>query len=170
MTDQTSTPAAPQMSIAAGIGMVVAIFVLSSLWIGLGGKFLHLHSFFASFVFAWYWGAVERMAFNRWLPSVLGALAGVVLSWQLAYLSAHYGTPGLLIAVLLIAVAVFFLVMQWLSSVLNMSAMLFLALLSAPQFAGVDYVDMAATIVAGAVFMAAVLFVIQRVMAARGSA
>jgi hypothetical protein len=145
--------------------MVVAIFVFSSLWIGLAGGLLHLHSFFASFVFAWYWGSVEGLAFNRLVPSLIGALVGVGLSWLLVYLSAQYGTPGLITAVALIALAVLCLVMQWFTSVINMSAMLFLALLSAAQFAGrTNYLDMAEIIVAGGLFMAAIVYIAQRVM------
>ena len=172
MIDQPPTAqAAPGLSVPAGIGLVVAIFVFSSLWIGLGGRVLHLHSFFASFVFAWYWGSVEKAAFNRLPSSILGALLGVFLSWLLAYLSAHYGTAGLLVGVLAIAVSVFCLVMQYLASVVNMSAMLFMALLSAPQFTGtLNYLDMAATIVAGALFMAGVLYAGQRIFAARQQA
>jgi hypothetical protein len=167
MSEQTTVaPAAPRLGLGVGIGMVVAIFGFSSLWIGLAGGLLHLHSFFASFVFAWYWGSVERLAFSRLVPSLLGSLAGVLLSWLLVYLSAHYGTPGLTVAVVLIALAVLCLVMQWFASVINMSAMLFLALLSAAQFAGrTNYLDMAGTIIAGGLFMALIVYIVQRVMA-----
>jgi hypothetical protein len=168
MTDQTNTQAAPK-SIAAGLGMVVAIFVLSSLWVFLGGYFLHLHSFFAGFVFLWYWGVVEKAAFDRLPASLLGALTGVALSWQLSYLAAHYATAGLAAGVGIIAVAVFIQVMNWAPVAVNLCAMLFLAVLTAPQFMGhADYLDAGATIVAGAVYAAVLIYAAKRATAGRG--
>lgn len=170
MTEQSTTPATPRMGLPAGIGMVVAIFVFSSIWIGLGGHFLHLHSFFASFLFAWYWGAVGQLSFKRWPACLMGSLLGLGASWQLAYLTAHYGAAGTGAGVLVIALLVLCLVMQWFTSVVNMSAMLFMAVLAAPQFAGADYPELAGAIIGGAVFIGGIVFVALRLIAFFGGA
>lgn len=171
MTETTiETPAAHGWSLAAGIGMLVAIFALSAIWVAFGGAVLHLRSFFASFVFAWYWGVMDKVAFDRLPAALLGALVGVVLAWQLSWLSAHYGTHGLVAGVAIIALAVFIQLMNWVPMAVNLCGMLFLAILTAPQFAGTDFLDVGATILAGGLYMAAVVYVARRVMAARGMA
>jgi hypothetical protein len=171
MSEKTAVQSAPRPSLAMGGGMLVAIFALSSLWVFVGGHFLHLHSFFASFVFLWYWGVVEKAEFNRLPASILGALTGVALSWQLSYLSAHYATAGLAAGVAVIAVAVFIQLMNWVPIAVNLCAMLFLAILTAPQFmGGVNYADVAATTLVGAVYGAAVIYAARRVVAGRGPA
>lgn len=172
MSDQTApAPAMPRPTIPAGLGMVVAIFALSSLWVGIGGGILHLHSFFASFVFLWYWGVMDRMALARLPANLLGALVGVALAWQLAYLSAHYGTQGLAAGVAIIAVAVFIQFMNWAPFAVNLCGMLFLAILTAPQFMGhPDFIDVGETIVAGALYAAVLVFVgtgVMNIMAKR---
>ncbi len=165
MSEQNSAPQPARLGLGTGIGMVVAIFGFSSIWIGLGGHFLHLHSFFASFLFAWYWGAAERLDFKRWLPSLLGSLAGIAASWQLAYLTAHYGGAGTGIGVAVIALLVLCLVMQWFTSVVNMSAMLFMAVLAAPQFASANYLELAGAAAGGALFIGAVAFAALQIIA-----
>jgi hypothetical protein len=159
--------AAPGMSLPMGIGSLVGIFGLSALWVGIG-TLLHLHSFFASFVFLWYWGVTDRLALNKLAPALLGALLGVALSWQLSYFAAHLGAEGLAIGVGIIALAVFIQLMNWVPIMVNLCAMLFLAFLTAPQFAGTNYVDVALTIIASAVYVSVLVVVGTRVAAAWG--
>jgi hypothetical protein len=168
MSEQTTAPAM-RLGLGAGIGMVVAVLGVAVIWVALGGYLLHLHSFFASFIFVWYWCSVERQAFNRWVPSLAGSLVGLAGAWQLAYLTAHYGAAGTGIAVLVIALLLLCLIMQWLTAVVNMPAMLFLTVFSAPQFASADYVELAGAITGGAVFIAVVTFVTSRAVAFFGS-
>jgi hypothetical protein len=163
---KSDNSAAPRPSLAAGIGMLAGIFAASALWVVLGGL-LHLHSFFASFVFLWYWGVMDRLELNRLAPALLGALLGVALSWQLSFFSARFGGEGLAIGVGIIALAVFIQLMNWAPIIVNLCAMLFLAFLTAPQFAGTDYVDVAATIIVSAVYVSVLVVVGKRVVAAR---
>ena len=169
MTAQNNNAATPRPTLLTGVGMLVAVFVLSALWVVIGGT-LHLHSFFASFVFAWYWGVMDRMEFNRLAPALLGSLVGVALAWQLNYLSAHYGAHGLAVGVAIIAVAVFIQFMQWAPMLVNLGGMLLLSILTAPQFAHTDFMDVGETIIGSAVYLSVLVFIIKRIMAARAKA
>lgn len=157
--------AAPKPTLLNGLGMLVGVFVFASLWVGIGSA-LHLHSFFASFVFVWYWGVMDRMAFNRLAPALLGSLVGVALAWQLSYFTAHFGAHGLALGVGIIAVAVFVQFMNWVPMLINLGGMLFLAILTAPQFGQTDFRDVGLTILASAVYASILVFVIKRFMPA----
>jgi len=166
MTKQnTAVQAAQRPSLLFGLGGLVLIFAFTTAWVYLGGRVLHLQSFYASFVFAWYWGIVDKAEFSRLPSSLLGALLGVAVSWQLSYFSARYGTVGLGIGIGVIAVLLYMQVMHWGAYVINPVTMLFLAVFTAPQLLGkIDSVDAGATIVAGALYMAGVIFVLKRLM------
>lgn len=165
MTEQnTATPVATPPSLAFGLAGLVLIFACTGAWIYLGGRILHLQSFYASFVFAWYWGIVDKAEFSRLPSSILGSLLGVAVAWQLSYLSAHFATAGLAVGVGVIAVVLYMQIMHWGAYVINPATMLFLAVFTAPQLLGkVDDVDAGATIIAGALYMAAVIYVLKRV-------
>lgn len=164
MSDQAIVaPAKTRPSIIVGLGGVVLMFAGTLLWVCLGGRILHLNSFYASFVFAWYWGIVGKAEFIQLPSSILGALLGVAVAWQLSYLSAHYGNSGLVVAIFVIAVVLFMQNMHWGTFLVNPGAMLFLAVFTAPNLLGkIDYVDAALTIVAGAIYMAVVVFILKR--------
>jgi hypothetical protein len=108
---------------------------------------------------------MDRMAFNRLAPALLGSLVGVALAWQLSYLATHYGTHGLAVGVGIIAVAVFIQFMSWAPMLVNLAGMLFLAILTAPQFGQTDFLDVGLTILASAVYASVLVFVAKRVMA-----
>ena len=165
MTEQnTAAQPAKRPSLLFALGGLVLIFAFTTAWIYLGGRVLHLQSFYASFVFAWYWGIVDKAQFVRLPSSILASLLGVAVAWQLSYFSAHYGTAGLGIGVGVIAVLLYMQIMHWAAYVITPATMLFLAVFTAPQLLGkIDSVDAGATIVAGALYMAAVIYVLKRV-------
>jgi hypothetical protein len=164
MTEQNTVPPAKKPSLLFGLAGVVAIFAFTTAWVYLGGRVLHLQSFYASFVFAWYWGIVDKAAFSRLPSSILASLLGVAVSWQLSYFSARYGTAGLGIGIGVIAVLLYMQIMHWAAYVITPATMLFLAVFTAPQLLGkIDSVDAGATIVAGALYMAGVIYVLKRV-------
>jgi len=159
----TATAAAPRASLIFGLGGLVLIFGFTLGWVYLGGHILHLQSFYASFVFAWYWGIVDKAEFRRLPSSLLGTLLGLAVAWQLSYFSAHYGTAGLAVGIGVIAVLLYMQIMHWAPYVVTSGTTLFLAVFTAPLLLGkIDYVDAAATIIAGALYMAGVIYVLKR--------
>jgi hypothetical protein len=171
MTAPTGIDAKPRPSLVMGIIGLIAIFAGTGAWVYLGGQALHLHTFYASFVFAWYWGIVDKAQFSRLPSSLTGALLGIAAAWQLSYLSAHDATPGLAVAIGVIAVLLFMQIMHWGVFAVNPAMMLFLAVFTAPQLLGaVNYVDAMATTVAGALYMAGVIYVLMRVTGLGGTA
>jgi len=175
MSEQTiATPDAhPSLSkrLSFGLGGLVLIFAFTFAWLYLAGRVLHLHTFYASFVFAWYWGIVDKAEFSRLPWSILGCLLGLAVVWQLSFLSAHYGTAGAVVAVLVIAAVLFMQIMHWGARVINPGTMLFLAVFTATPIMGVvNFMDAGATTVAGALYMAAVIYMLKRVTGIGGAA
>ena len=153
------------------LGGLVLIFAFTFAWLYLAGRVLHLHTFYASFVFAWYWGIVDKAEFSRLPWSILGCLLGLAVVWQLSFLSAHYGTAGAVVAVLVIAAVLFMQIMHWGARVINPGTMLFLAVFTATPIMGVvNFMDAGATTVAGALYMAAVIYMLKRVTGIGGAA
>jgi hypothetical protein len=156
MTGQTPPP----VKLSPFNGFLILLLVVVSLvvWIILGTKFLGIMSFFASFLFLWYWTSVEHVDFKQWPQSFLGAFAGLVLAWQSHALPVHYGTTGLIVGLLVIVAALYVQIMNWVPMLLNRSAMLFLTVFAAPALLDkLDFVEAATAIGLGAVFFAGVV-------------
>ena len=74
------------------------------------------------------------------------------------------------VGVAIIAVAVFIQFMQWAPMLVNLGGMLLLSILTAPQFAHTDFMDVGETIIGSAVYLSVLVFIIKRIMAARAKA
>jgi hypothetical protein len=98
-------------------------------WILIGSKVLGVTSFFASFLFLWYWAAVEQADYGQWTQSVVGALVGLLLAWQSAWLGVHYGQNGMIAGIVILLAAIYVQVMNWVPIAVNRSTMLYLTVL-----------------------------------------
>ena len=58
MSDETGKPAPPTP--IGGLVITLVVIIAIAGWIFLGLKLLGITSFFASFLFFWYWAAVEE--------------------------------------------------------------------------------------------------------------
>ncbi|MEY2927584.1 MAG: hypothetical protein RL367_2061, partial [Pseudomonadota bacterium] len=87
-----TNPDAPTLSPFNGFLILLLVLVAVIGWIVLGANLLHVSSFFASFLFLWFWAAIEKADFKRWLPTLIGALVGVALAWGPRILSEQMGT------------------------------------------------------------------------------
>ncbi|MBK8630018.1 MAG: hypothetical protein IPN84_07370 [Sphingomonadales bacterium] len=155
-----------QQEEAAGLspfnGFLVLLLIVAAIvgWILIGSKFLGVTSFFASFLFLWYWAAVEQADYGQWTQSVVGALVGLLLAWQSAWLGVHYGQNGMIAGIVIMLAAIYVQVMNWVPIAINRSTMLYLTVLSAPAILmGKDFnpVEVSIAIVGGAVFFAGVV-------------
>ncbi|WP_205967769.1 hypothetical protein, partial [Paraglaciecola sp. 20A4] len=122
-------------------GMIVTAVVTVGIitWILLGSLALNITSFFASLLFLWFWAGVEEANFDRWLPTLVGAFTGLLLALQIKYLPEELGTTGLIVSLLIVTLAVYVHIMDWIPVALNKAAMLFLTVFAAPPI--LDNID-----------------------------
>jgi hypothetical protein len=151
MSDVT-TPAAAPFSPMTGLLIVLIGLAFIVLWLFAGLK-MGLTSFFAGFLFLWYWAAVEHLDFKQIPQSLIGALVGLLIAWQSHWLPVHYGTTGLIVALLIIVAAIYIQLMNWVPLAVNRSTMLYLTVLGAPALLDkLDVVETGGAILFGAVF------------------
>ncbi len=168
MSEPTAATPALKPSLATAGQIMLGIVIAIAIWIVLGAMVFHIRSFFASFLFLWYWGVIDHMNFSKLPATLLGALVGAAMAWLLVVLSAHFGTPGTIIAVLVMAAAVFGQIMGFAQLALNGATMLFLTVMTAPQIMGsVNFAEVDAAILLGAIYFAGGLYLVQRIIAAR---
>ena len=168
MPEQTAVTPAPSPSLPMAGQIMLAIVIAIAVWISLGTFVFHIRSFFASFLFLWYWSLIEKMDFAKLPAVILGALVGAAMAWLLVVLSAHFGAPGAIVAVLVMAAAVFGQIMGWATLALNGATMLFLTVMTAPQIMGaVNFAEVDKAIVLGAVYFAGGIYLVQRILSTR---
>jgi hypothetical protein len=168
MSQQTAATAAPSPTLALAGQIMLAIVIAIAVWIALGTRVFHIRSFFASFLFLWYWSLIDKMDFAKLPAAIAGALVGAAMAWLLVFLSAHFGAPGAIIAVLVMAAAVFGQIMGWAPIALNGAVMLFLTVMTAPQIMGaVNFAEVDKAIVLGAAYFAGGIYLAQRIITAR---
>lgn len=155
MSDQAE--AAPMSPVN---GLLIVLLIVGAIigWIALGAGLLGVTSFFASFLFLWYWAAVEGADYKQWPQCLIGALMGLALAWQSAWLGAQFGTNGMIAGVVILLIAIYVQVMNWVPIAINRSTMLFLTVLAAPAILEqMDPAETALAITGGAVFFAGVV-------------
>jgi hypothetical protein len=162
------------MTLKNGVLLTLLIVFGIGAWIALGGMALGIKSFFASFLFAWYWSNLGGADFKRIPECLIGALVGVALTWQLklapeaAHLLGISPATASIISLLIVVAALFVQVMNWVPMAVNSGAMLFLTVLAAPALlTSVDFVEITKAIVGGALFFAALAYVAKLYVEAR---
>lgn len=136
----------------------VVVFAIVA-WIVLGGVALHIQSFYASFLYGWYWLNLEKGDFKRIPASLIGALVGVGLAWALKGLPGLFPQFGLWLALGLVLVALLVQIMNWLPIALNTSAMLFLTVIAAPALLmPLDLIEITKAIIGAALFFTAIAY------------
>ena len=152
-------------------GMIVTSAITMGIigWILLGSLALNVTSFFASFLFLWYWAGVEEAKFDRWLPTLVGAFTGLILALQIKYLPEAFGTAGLIVAILIVTLAVFVHIMDWVPVALNKATMLFLTVFAAPPILeSINPIEVAIATAGGAIFFAGFVKLMQLAVEKKG--
>jgi hypothetical protein len=151
MSDESVPAAAPFSALTALIIVIVGI-ALIVLWMVLGAQ-IGITSYFAGLTFFWYWAAVEGLDFKQIPQSLIGALVGLLLAWQAAWLPVHYGTAGTVIGLSLIVAAIYIQLMNWVPIAINRATMLFLTFMGAPALlVKLDVVETGGAILFAALF------------------
>jgi hypothetical protein len=153
-------PAEQPAALSPFNGFLIFLLVLGAIigWLVIGTKALGITSFYASFLFLWYWAAVEQADFKQWPQCVIGALVGLGLAWQSHYLPVHFGTPGMIAGITILLIAIYVQIMNWVPIAINRAAMLYLTVLGAPALLDeLNTAEVGLAIAGGAVFFAGVV-------------
>lgn len=165
----SSTPAepAPPPSLLAGFFILIIVIVGIVGWIVLGSA-LKLTSFYASFLFLWYWAVVDKLDFKKFIFSMIGAMIGIALAWGPHFLPHHLGaTHGLIVSLLLIILAVYLVIIERVPFAFNPALTLYLTVVAAPAILETsDFRELAlATLLGGGffgLFVFIVLFIVSK--------
>jgi hypothetical protein len=165
--EDANTPA--KLSPLHGFYILLLVLAIIVGWIAIGSMLLGITSFFASFLFLWYWAAVEQADFKQWPQCLAGALFGLLLAWASHYLPVRFGGAGLGVALALLVAAVYVQIMNWAPQVCNRSAMLFLTVLAAPALLEkLNLAETALAITGGALFVGGVVKLAMMAVARKG--
>ncbi|MFC6196759.1 hypothetical protein [Ponticaulis profundi] len=165
MSNEAETPAEKPSLFA---GFVILLIVIMGIvgWILLGGGVLKLSSLYASFLFLWYWSAVEKLDMKKLVPGMLGALIGIALAAGLHHLPLMSGTLGFIIAISAVVIAVYLGIVERVPALFNTATMLYLTVAAAPAIMeSTDFREMAVATLLGGGFFAALVFGAQRLAA-----
>jgi hypothetical protein len=161
MSEQAEKTPAP--GVLMGILITAVILAIIIGWIVLGTVTIGITSFYASFLFGWFWISIEEGAFPKWLPCTVGAFVGLAFSWAAHFLPVSLGAlNGTLVIVAALAVLIFLQLMNWVPIAVNRCTMLFLTVLGAPALlSSMNFGEVAAAIGASALYFAAVMKLVQ---------
>jgi len=153
MTDSTSAPAAAPGALA-GLGIVAVVVVAIVAWVVIGTALFTDLTLFGGFLLLWHWANLEQLEIRRMPATILGALVGIGLAWQVVYLTSTMGNTGLILGLLIMIAGIYLQVINVLPLLFNPAAMLFLTVAAAPLIQlKVDFAELAmATVVGGLYF------------------
>ena len=142
--------AAPAPSPIAGLGIVAIIG-----WAILGSAIVDELSLFGGFLMLWHYANIEYLDIKRLPAALLGAVVGLVLAWQVVYLTQLYGSTGTIIGLLVMVAAIYLQVINIIPLLFNASAMLFLTVAAAPLIQlKVNFINLGISTVVGGIFFA----------------
>lgn len=155
-------------SLSPGKGLIILVCIVIGVgaYIGLGMT-LGIAPLYAGFAFSLYFGGMKGSDPRELPAAVIGSLGGLLTAALLHLLPQQFGTAGLVVVLALILAAIYALVMQWATILVNNAFMLLLTIGTIPpvQAAG-DFTGMAfSVLLAGA--MMGLLLLVGGVMATR---
>lgn len=152
MTDSTSAPAAAPGALA-GLGIVAVVVVAIVAWVVIGTALFTDLTLFGGFLLLWHWANLEQLEIRRMPATILGALVGIGLAWQVVYLTSTMGNTGLILGLLIMIAGIYLQVINVLPLLFNPAAMLFLTVAAAPLIQlKVDFAELALATVVGGLF------------------
>lgn len=134
-----------------GLAVAICVFILIANLFG-------IKSLFTGFLFSLYWTGIKEGRQEEFLPSVVGALAGLATGWAMYLLPLQWGFAGQLLSLLLPLGAIFCLLRGLYGRVINMSYMLFLTVATIPAIVkDADFPGMIASAVLAALYLGGVM-------------
>lgn len=140
-----------------GIGIItVVVAAYFAVCIALG-----ISTPYAGLLFSFYFGGVEKLDKNAFLPAVVGSLGAIAVSAALHLMPQSFGAWGVAPPLLVIIFSVFCLLTGLLGIIFNPAFMLFLTVITIPAISATEnFVSMACSVLVGAVFMGANLLLV----------
>lgn len=152
MTDSTSAPAGAPGALV-GLGIVAVVVVAIVAWVVIGTALFTDLTLFGGFLLLWHWANLEQLEIRRMPATILGALVGIGLAWQVVYLTSTMGNTGLILGLLIMIAGIYLQVINVLPLLFNPAAMLFLTVAAAPLIQlKVDFAELAMATVVGGLF------------------
>lgn len=156
---QNDSSAAATMTPGKGLLVLGAIVVVIGSFLALTHA-LAIHNVWAAFLFLLYWAGIEHASFEKLLPCIVGAALGLLMGFLLKMLPVWLGDPGGIVFLVAVLVLVYFQVMGWVVTAVNMVTMLYLTVTTIPSIqSGVDFVDAAVALAVGIVFFTTLVWV-----------
>lgn len=147
--------AAAAPSPVAGLGIVAIVVVAIIGWAILGSMIVDELSLFGGFLMLWHYANIEQLDIKRLPAALLGAVVGLVLAWQVVYLTQLYGSTGTIIGLLVMVAAIYLQIINVLPVLFNAAAMLFLTVAAAPLVQlKVNFINLGVSTVVGGIFFA----------------
>lgn len=168
MSAENEAAEAEPPSLTAGFFILLIVIVGIVSWIFLGSA-VKVTSFYASFLFLWYWAVVDKLDFKKFIPSMVGALLGIAFAWGPHMLPHYLGvTNGIILGIALIALAVYLVIVERLPFAFNPALTLYLTVMAAPVILETsDFRELAlATLLGGGffgLFVFAVMFIVSKI-------
>lgn len=145
--------AAPSPVVGLGIVAIVVVGIIG--WAILGSMIVDELSLFGGFLMLWHYANIEHLDIKRLPAALLGAVVGLVLAWQVVYLTQLFGSTGMIIGLLVMVAAIYLQVINALPLLFNASAMLFLTVAAAPLIQlKVNWINLGISTVVGGIFFA----------------
>lgn len=139
----------------AGLGIVAIVVVAIIGWAILGSQIVDELSLFGGFLMLWHYANIEHLEVKRLLPALCGAVVGIVLAWQVVYLTQSMGSTGTIIGLLVMVAAIYLQIINIVPLLFNAAAMLFLTVAAAPLIQlKVNWINLGISTVVGGLFFA----------------
>ena len=145
--------AAPSPVVGLGIVAIVVVGIIG--WAILGSQIVDELSLFGGFLMLWHYANIEQLDIRRLPAALMGAVVGLVLAWQVVYLTQTMGSTGTVIGLLIMVAAVYLQIINALPLFFNAAAMLFLTVAAAPLVQlKVNFINLGISTVVGGLFFA----------------
>lgn len=147
------------LSPGKGLVVVICIIIGVAAYLGLGTA-LGIVPLYAGFLFSLYFGGMKGSDPHELPAALIGSLGGLLTAALLHLLPDQMGTAGLVIALGLILAAIYALVMQWVTILVNNAFMLMLTIGTIPSVQATgDFIGMAFSVLLAAAMMGLLLLV-----------
>lgn len=145
-----------------GLGIVAIVVVGIIGWAILGSMIVDELSLFGGFLMLWHYANIEQLNIKRLPAALCGAAVGLILAWQVVYLSGLYGSTGMIIGLLVMVAGVYLQIINALPLFFNAAAMLFLTVAAAPLVQlKVNFINLGISSVVGGLFFAGFIEVVK---------
>lgn len=152
---QDKVPAIAAPGPLAGFATLIIVLIALIAWIVIGTRFMSDTSLVGGFLMLWYWANNEQLALNRLPAALIGAVVGIGLGWALVYGAIHYGTAGLIAALLLLIAALYLDIIKAVPLFVNTATMLYVTIAAAPLIQlHVNWIELVLSTVLGGLFFA----------------